>query len=128
MDYGALDYNWGDEQILEISKRYASNPGSQENPGSVMAQIPITMAFSEMLKINLGDSFGNQVTSQVKAFGNSNESPPNEKIFCTNYGNELPLGSKFCSNCGYEVKDDFVCHKFGTKLDKRDNFFVVVCQ
>ena len=122
MEYGTLDYNWRDEQIVEISKRYASNPGSQENPGSMVAQIPIAMAFGEMLKNNLGDSFGNQLTGQGQAFGNSNNSQINEKIFCTNCGNELPSSSKFCNNCGHKVEEDLVCSKCGFKVNPDDNF------
>lgn len=122
MEYGTLGYNWRDEQIVEISKRYASNPGSQDNPGSMVAQIPIAMAFGEMLKNNLGDSFSNQLTGQAKAFGNTNSNQNNNRMFCTNCGNELPIGSKFCNKCGKKIEDDMHCPKCGLNISANDNF------
>ena len=122
MEYGTLGYNWRDEQIAEISKRYASNPGSQDNPGSMVAQIPIAMAFGEMLKNNLGDSFGNQLTVKGMAFGNTISNQNNNRIFCTNCGNELPIGSKFCNKCGKKIEDDMHCPKCGLNISANDNF------
>ena len=80
------------------------------------------VSFGEMLKNNLGDSIGNQLTGQAKVFENSNNAPTNEKLFCTKCGNELPIGSKFCNKCGQKVEDDLECPNCGSNISSEDNF------
>lgn len=136
MEYGTLDYNWRDEQIVEISKRYASNPGSQDNPGSMVAQIPIAMAFGEMLKNNMGNSFGSQLSGQAMAFGSSesNSSQSSKSNIVENSvdgsnqsGQSTVLGASvnsnatnkiFCTKCGHELPEGSnFCNKCGQKIE-----------
>lgn len=69
MRQGKLGYNWRDEQIAEIMKKYAENPGSQNNVGSMMAQTPLAMAFGQMFSRNAAPMIDSIFTQPPKAFG-----------------------------------------------------------
>jgi hypothetical protein len=73
-----LDYNWADEQIAEISKKYVENPGNKDGGGGMggmIAELPIAMAFGAMISDNLNFGKGNQLGSSVAAFGNKFNTP-----------------------------------------------------
>ena len=42
-------YNWADEQMADIAKKYAANPGSADNVAGMAAQMPMAFAFGQML-------------------------------------------------------------------------------
>ena len=73
LEYGTLDYNWADEQIAEISKRYASNPGTNDNVGGMIAQIPLAMAFGEMLGSGVANNMSSSFLSKSQAFSNNSQ-------------------------------------------------------
>ncbi|MCL2114786.1 MAG: SPFH domain-containing protein [Methanobrevibacter sp.] len=123
MEYGTLDYNWADEQIAEISKKYADNPGMQNDVGGMIAQIPIALAFGEMLKDNIAGSFQSSFSGKSNMFSgnNSNANVANNK-FCLQCGKELENDSVFCSGCGNKLTDELKCSKCGSKIKKNDKF------
>lgn len=127
MEYGTLGFNWADEQMADIAKRYASNPGGQDGVSGMVAGIPLAMAFGQMLTDNVADKFGGSLFGNGQNFGNStnsnsaNESPSNE-IFCTKCGNNLSSEDLFCSQCGTKVNQELKCSNCGKKLEPEDKF------
>ena len=128
MEYGALGFNWADEQMADIAKIYASNPGSQNGVDGMVAGIPLAMAFGQMLTDNVANKFNNSLFGDGKNFGNnngvnntSNESYFEEKI-CINCGNKLSLDDLFCSKCGTKVNQELKCSNCGKKLNFDDKF------
>ncbi|MDR3290950.1 MAG: SPFH domain-containing protein [Methanobrevibacter sp.] len=123
LEYGTLDYSWGDEQIADISKKYASNPGNKgSGVGGMMAEMPIALAFGEMLKTNITDNITNNLFNKSKALKNDNRNnnTNNNRGFCPNCGDEIEEREKFCSNCGKQIVKK--CEKCGENLEDRDNF------
>ena len=50
MEQGILGYNWMDEQLADIAKKYVSNEGNGANSATgMMAQMPLAFAFGQML-------------------------------------------------------------------------------
>lgn len=66
---GKLGYNWRDEQIAEIMKKYAENQGSQNNIGGMMAQTPVALAFGQMFSQSMSPALGAIFSQPPKAFG-----------------------------------------------------------
>lgn len=151
MEQGMLGYNWMDEQIADIAKKYVSNPGSSasNNVTGMMAQMPVAMAFGQMLSgtaqpfmeqsiNNFGSGQANQgnlgniglsdptkpTQAQTGFMNNPSQNKPQGKIlFCTECGTQLPSGAKFCSNCGTAVKvDKNACKNCGEKLEEGQKF------
>lgn len=148
MEQGMLGYNWMDEQIADIAKRYVSNPGNSasSNVAGMMAQMPVAMAFGQMLSGTakpLMENGMNQFGSGLAKQGNltapnlSDPTKPAEsatgfmtptessnKIFCTECGTALPVGTKFCSNCGTPVKvsAEIRCKNCNRKLEDNEKF------
>lgn len=128
MEYGTLGFNWADDQMADIAKRYASNPGSQNDVGGMVAGIPLAIAFGQMLTDNVADNFGGSLLGAGKNFGknneynnNTNDSDANE-IVCSNCGNKLSTDDLFCSQCGTKVEQDLKCDNCGKKLELSDKF------
>lgn len=70
-----LGYNWTDEKMAEIAKEYAQNPGSANNVGGMMAQMPLAFGFGQMLR-GAAKPLMDQVFSQPpKAFGGQQSVP-----------------------------------------------------
>ena len=70
-----LGYNWTDERMAEIAKEYAKNPGSANNVGGMMAQMPLAFGFGQMLR-GAAKPLMDQVFSQPpKAFGGQQSAP-----------------------------------------------------
>ncbi len=151
MEQGMLGYNWMDEQIADIAKKYVSNPGSSasNNVTGMMAQMPVAMAFGQMLSgtaqpfmeqsiNNFGSGQANQgnlgniglsdptkpAQGQTGFMNNPSQKQPHGKtMFCTECGTQLAPGAKFCSNCGAAVKvDKNVCKNCGEKLEEGQKF------
>lgn len=129
MEYGTLDYNWADEQIAEISKKYAGNPGMQNDVGGMMAQMPIALAFGEMLKDNIAGGFQSSFSGKSSIFsGNNSNANVNttDNSFCSKCGNKLDDGDLFCSKCGEKLAEEVKCNDCGTKI-KGDALFCSKC-
>ncbi len=133
MEYGQLGFNWADEQLVDITKRYASNPGSQDNVGAMAAQIPIAMAFGEMLKDNVIGGNENSFGDRANVFGGGNnigaafntqmnQTQQNNNIFCRQCGESIPSNSKFCPSCGNKLDSELKCPECGNKIGPTDNF------
>ena len=128
MEQGILGYNWMDEQMADIAKRYADNPGTTNNVTGMMAQMPMAMAFGQMLTgvaspmVEKGFSGGTGVTG-ISLSDPTAPKVETKKAFCSECGNEITSGDKFCSNCGkpVEVKEN-TCSKCGKTLDEDDKF------
>lgn len=123
MEYGALNYNWADEQIADISKKYASNPGTQDNVGGMVAQIPIAMAFGEMLKGNISPSTTTPFGDRGIAFNNNTPERENSnKKFCRKCGKELENDANFCTACGEKIESKLECSECGNEVSDEDIF------
>ncbi len=128
MEYGTLGFNWADDQMADIAKRYASNPGSQNDVGGMVAGIPLAMAFGQMLTDNVADNFKGSLLGNGKNFGKNNESNNDvddsdaNDIVCGNCGNKLSKDDLFCSQCGTKVEQDLKCDNCGKKLELSDKF------
>ena len=62
-------YNWVDEQIADIGRRYASNEGAQNSPGGMMAQMPLAFTFGNMLRNTAQPMMEQSFSGEPKAFG-----------------------------------------------------------
>lgn len=127
MEYGTLGFNWADEQMADIAKKYASNPGGQDSVGGMVAGIPLAMAFGQMLTDNVADKFNGGFFGNGKNFGTDNnpntaEDTSSNGSFCTNCGNKLSSKDLFCSQCGTKVNQDLKCSECGKKLESEDKF------
>ena len=122
MEYGVLGFNWADEQMADIAKKYASNSGNQNDVGGMVAGIPLAMAFGQMLTDNVADKFGDGLFKNGKNFGDNDKSNNvhnqsiNKENFCNKCGNKLSLGDIFCSQCGTKVNEDLKCSNCGKIL------------
>lgn len=128
MEYGTLGFNWADEQMADIAKKYASNPGNTNGVDGMVAGIPLAMAFGQMLTDNVADKFNDSALfSSGKNFGNNNsqenssESSQNN-IFCKECGNKLSSNDSFCSQCGNKIEKSLTCDKCGNNLNINDKF------
>ena len=145
MEYGTLNFNWADEQMADIAKKYAENPGQQDGVGGVITQIPIAMAFGEMLKEGVVGGMKSPFSQQSQAFTNNQtpkEDPVEEetntnentnpvpddnentekKKFCTNCGAQVNPNAKFCNQCGVKIFKELKCPKCGVKVKEEFKF------
>ncbi len=151
MEQGILGYNWMDEQLADIAKRYASNEGNGAGSATgMMAGMPIAFAFGQMLSntaspmmqkgmqglgsgmanqgnlggVNLNDPTKPNVNNGFLGFGNASNAKTTNKQFCPECGQELQEGAKFCSNCGYKIeeKGGYKCSKCGRILNENEKF------
>lgn len=146
MEYGTLNFNWADEQMAEIAKKYAENPGQQDGVGGVITQIPIAMAFGEMLKEGVVDGMKSPFSQESKSFNNNQTSKddssvektpatdenapssPNDeknvvkKKFCTNCGAQVNPDANFCNQCGVKIIKILKCPNCGVKVKKEFKF------
>ena len=128
MEYGTLGFNWADEQMTDIAKRYASNPGNQNDVGGMVAGIPLAMAFGQMLTDNVANKFNDSLFGNGENFGKNNESNNNtnektkDTIICSECGHELSSEDLFCSNCGNKINKRLNCSNCGKKLEPDDKF------
>lgn len=70
-----LGYNWADEKMVEITKEYAQNPGSANNVGSMMAQMPLAFGFGQMLRGASKPLLDQAFSQPPKAFAQPNTAP-----------------------------------------------------
>ncbi|MDR0911588.1 MAG: SPFH domain-containing protein [Methanobrevibacter sp.] len=135
MEYGILDYNWADEQIAEISKKYAENPGIQ-NDNEKITKMPITMVFGEIIKDKIANTIENQFSQKQKLFENSDEdnntdnrdNNKNMFFFCE-CGREIEKDYVFCPTCGKKLNNPFnlinenkIESEIESKIDNDDKF------
>lgn len=141
MEYGTLNFNWADQQMAEIAKRYASNEGMQNNVGGMVAQLPLAFAFGEMLKDNVSDTMKSPFSMETKAFKNQsntinqNSNSSNVNTDNQNTANNDNEGSN--QNSANQVEDtkseskmentakkvDYVfCPQCGNKLERTSKF------
>ena len=152
MEQGILGYNWMDEQLADIAKRYVSNEGNGAGSATgMMAQMPMAFAFGQMLSSTaepmmkqgmqgLGNGMANQ--GNLGGFNLTNPTQPNTnggflgfgaaqnaqnttKKFCPECGTELSEGAKFCSGCGRKVEEEksgYKCAKCGRELKDNEKF------
>ena len=121
MEYGTFNINWADDQIVQISKKYAENPGSQDNVGGMMAQVPIAMAFGQMLKNNIMGDINNPLTEQSNIFKQKKEENKNG-FYCPDCGTNLVKEAKFCYNCGKSFSNELSCPQCGQKISEEYKF------
>ena len=136
MEYGTFNINWADDQIVQISKKYAENPGSQDNVGAMAAQIPIAMAFGQMLKGNIMGNVDTSLTSQSNLFNQNNNSNNNDNkgnnenndndgsFFCSDCGTKLVKGANFCYTCGKNYSNQRVCPNCGQNITEEYKFCI----
>lgn len=152
MEQGILGYNWMDEQLADIAKRYVSNEGNGAGTATgMMAQMPMAFAFGQMLSSTakpmmqqgmqgLGNGMANQgnlgginlqnptepgTNQGFLGFGAAQNAQVTSKKFCPECGNEISEGSKFCPNCGHkleEEKEGYTCSKCGRVLKDNEKF------
>lgn len=111
-------YNWVDEQIADVMKRYAANEGSQNSVGGMAAQIPLAMAFGNMLRDTVAPLTG--VT-----FSDAPQALQKEEThgFCTKCGAPLKKAASFCAKCGTPIKNtQNICAYCGKPIDEDDAF------
>lgn len=61
-------FNWVDEQLADVAKRYASNEGAQNSPAGMAAQMPMAFAFGNMLRNTAQPLMDQGFSSAPKAF------------------------------------------------------------
>ncbi len=148
MEYGTLNFNWADEQMAEIAKKYAENPGQQDSVGGMITQVPIAMAFGEMLKDGVMGGMKSPFSQQTQALNNNNptlknnttkentedtntEETPKPELepttsqttnFCTNCGAKINPDAKFCNQCGVKIVKELKCPKCGVKVKEEFKF------
>lgn len=70
-----LGYNWTDEKMAEIAAEYAKNPGSANNVGGMMAQMPLAFGFGQMLRGASKPLLDQAFSQPPKAFGQQPSAP-----------------------------------------------------
>lgn len=121
-------YNWVDEQIADIGKKYASNTGSGENVVGMLAQAPVAFAFGQMLKDTVSPFMNTTFSGVSKAFGTTTQptasipTPVAEIKKCSKCGAAVPAGMAFCSKCGNKIQLKIPCSQCGHPLTEEDNF------
>ncbi|MEA4934068.1 MAG: SPFH domain-containing protein, partial [Lawsonibacter sp.] len=117
-------YNWVDEQIASITTEYAKNPGSQNNVGSMMGQMPVAFAFGQMMRGAAKPLMDQAFSQQSKAFSASPQStqaaapaspfgsapgmlrPKGLSVPQPGPSGGREPGKKFCPNCGQALAPD----------------------
>ena len=132
MEYGTLGFNWADEQIADIFKKYVENPGgngvsgSSDNVTGLITEIPLALAFGSMIKSNIvGENSQSPFSNGTLAFNQQNKININSKEdinVCSGCGTKLAEDDVFCSKCGTKVENELICSKCGHKLKKDDVF------
>lgn len=100
LEYGTLDYNWKEEQLAEIAKKYADNPGVPNDMTNLITQIPLAYTLGQMLNDNIKPALNNFFDGNSKK--EENEALTDVK-YCSNCGKKLKKEDKYCSNCGKKI-------------------------
>jgi membrane protease subunit (stomatin/prohibitin family) len=123
-------YNWVDEQMADIAKKYASNPGSADNVAGMIAQAPMAFAFGQMLSNAARPLVEGVFSCASLAFGAARTAKSEAKdapaLKCANCGAPVLPDAAYCSKCGspippQEMAGNF-CRNCGNKLSADDNF------
>ena len=100
LEYVTLDYNWKEEQLAEIAKKYADNPGVPNDMTNLITQIPLAYTLGQMLNDNIKPTLNNFFDGNSKK--EENETLTDVK-YCSNCGKKLKKEDKYCSNCGKKI-------------------------
>lgn len=116
LEFSELSYNWVDEQIRDIALTYAGNPGTQDNIGNAISQMPLALSFGAMIAKEAQPlldraSFSNKPcafdsnSASEKPSSAATQTPPSDSPLavaatCASCGHPLPQQSKFCPECG----------------------------
>lgn len=136
MEYGTLGFNWADEQMADVAKKYAENPGNKGGVDGMVAGFPMAMAFGQMLGNNVGGNMAGGLFGGAQNFGANqqqanqnpsqqqpvNNEPQGDVVFCTKCGNKLAPDAVFCSKCGNKVQQELKCSNCGRSLEPGDMF------
>ena len=113
-EYGTLGFNWADERMADVAKKYAENPGNKSGVNGMVTGFTMAMAFGQMLGNNVGGNMSGGLFAAGQNFGAnqqqasqeqqpvSNE-PQGDAVFCTKCGNKLVTDAMFCSKCGTKL-------------------------
>lgn len=112
-----LGYNWADQEIAEIMKTYAANEGANANIGGMVAQMPMAMAFGQMIRDNVQGEF----SGASQAFPSSHSQAAKGR-YCSNCGKQLDADANFCSGCGKALTVEQTCSNCGRALKDDENF------
>lgn len=116
-----LGYNWADQERAEIAKKFAENPGSANNVGGMMAQLPMAFAFGQMMKSTATPIMSEMFSQSGASFSNNNPTGKNN-IFCSGCGKKSETRTAFCSFCGKQIILNNDCKKCGNALKDSENF------
>ncbi|MBR0420786.1 MAG: SPFH domain-containing protein [Erysipelotrichaceae bacterium] len=116
----AQGYNQKDVLQAEVQKAYAEGMGNFGSNGSGGGGGIV----SDMMSMQMGMMAANAMSGQMKEMmngftgtqNNSQTQPQSEekKIYCPNCGTPLPLGAKFCMNCGQQISVNSKCPNCGS--------------
>ncbi len=146
MEYGTLGFNWADEQMADVAKKYAENPGNKGGVDGMVAGFPMAMAFGQMLGQwhsarcletmwveACPEDFLQGVKTLEPTSSNKTRHLNNRKIMnlrvmlysvpnVETSGNKLAPDAMFCSKCGNKVQQELKCGNCGRKLEPDDLF------
>jgi membrane protease subunit (stomatin/prohibitin family) len=118
-------YSYKDERGFDVAERVAQNEavGAMTNTGmglGMMAGVGMGVggavggAVGGMVKDTMGEAFGGTLSAQ------QNTAIPQAITPCTNCGNQLPHGAKFCLECGQQIisESETICPSCNTKTPK----------
>jgi len=82
----------------------------QDSVGGMVAQIPMALAFGEMLKEGITPKIQNSFSEKATAFKNKDSNMDNQgndksNGFCSECGEKLNDNAKFCSKCGNKINE-----------------------
>ena len=86
-----------------------------------MAQVPIAMAFGQMLQNNIMGDVNNSLTNQSNIF-NKNSSPNDNYFYCPDCGTKLVHDANFCFTCGKSFNNELSCPNCGQKISENYKF------
>lgn len=119
----AQGYTQKDIIQAEVQKAYAEGMGNfgSNNSGGTGSNIA-----ADMMSMQMGMMAANAMSGQMKdmlsgfATNNTNQTQAStsetNSIFCPNCGTKLPVGAKFCMNCGQSLVAKNVCPNCGNEL------------